>query len=91
MRRRDRYSDRQTEQYNALLDIAEQHGPYDKSIGNEGAHYIDEDDNPFIDVGMICGNCVFFQEPSGCMIVSGNIEEEALCKLWIIPESRLEG
>jgi len=37
---------------------------------------------------MACKNCVFYLA-NRCEIVDGDIEEDALCKLWIIPESAL--
>jgi HK97 family phage major capsid protein len=33
----------------------------------------------------MCKNCVFFDGGGMCDIVAGNIEPEAVCKLWIIP------
>ena len=38
----------------------------------------------------MCKNCVFYDEMNGCQIVSGVIEEEAICKLWIIPEQTIQ-
>ena len=52
-----------------------------------GAHYAPAADNPFKADGLICDNCIFYNEiGQQCMIVQGNIEPEAVCKLWIIPE-----
>lgn len=84
------YSERQIAQYNCLLDVAENEGKWNKGPMNEGAHYFGAEDNPFIDEGMVCENCVFFRAPDGCYIVTGKIDPEGLCKLWVIPERLLE-
>ena len=86
----ERYTHRQIDQYHAYIEISDQYGPWNKGPGNEGSHYSDGADNPFIEEGITCVNCVFFTEPDGCMIVSGLIDPEGVCKLWIIPEERLE-
>ena len=86
----ERYTARQIDQYHAFIEISDQYGPWNKGSGNEGSHYFDSRENPFVDEGIVCVNCVFWTEPDGCMIVSGRIEPDAICKLWIIPEERLE-
>ena len=86
----ERYTHRQIDQYHAFLEISEEYGPWNKGPGNDGSHYADGADNPFVHEGIACGNCVFFSEPDGCMIVSGLIEADGVCKLWIIPERQLE-
>jgi HK97 family phage prohead protease len=64
--------------------IAEENGLFSQ----EDAHYMT--DNPFAEKGKKCSNCVFFEDEEGrCYIVQGQIEAEAICKLWIIPEGRM--
>ena len=64
--------------------IAEENGLFSQ----EDAHYMT--DNPFAEKGKKCSNCVFFEDEEGrCYIVQGQIEPEAICKLWIIPEGRM--
>ncbi len=50
------------------------------------AHYMD--DNPFVDDGLACMNCVAYcAETAGCWWVEGPILPDGLCKLWVIPET----
>jgi len=83
-------SDREMDQVQAFYDIARAYGPWNQGPHGEGAHYFDEDNNPFIEEGMICGNCVFYLPSGRCQIVQGPIDYEGLCKLWVIPDSALE-
>jgi hypothetical protein len=79
-------NERQQEQADDLAEIAVEYGKFDQSTGADGAHYAPASANPFKAQGLICSNCVFYDELGGCQIVSGVIEPEAVCKLWIIPE-----
>lgn len=82
----DMLSERQQAHYEALEAIAEEYGKWDQSAGADGAHYAPAEANPFKEAGMICANCVYYEGGRGCEIVSGEIEPEAICKLWIINE-----
>jgi hypothetical protein len=86
----DNLSPRQLEQANAFWEISEEQGKWGQGARAEGAHYFDGADNPFIEDGMICENCVFWLPGGQCQIVRGSIDEEGLCKLWIIPDQLLE-
>ena len=81
-------NERQIVMYDMYESIVEEYGVFDKGIGANGAHYIGAEGNPFKAEGMACKNCVFYLA-NRCEIVDGDIEEDALCKLWIIPESAL--
>lgn len=86
----DLLNERQQEQANDLAELTVKFGKFDQSTGADGAHYAPASANPFIGEGLVCKNCVFFDEMSnGCQIVTGDIEPEAVCKLWIIPETSL--
>ena len=63
--------------------ISEEIGPW----APKEAHYVA--DNPFSENGIACRNCVFFESEGACYIVSGAIAQDAVCKLWIIPEDRM--
>lgn len=63
--------------------VAEELGPWMP----KDAHYVAE--NPFAKSGIACRNCVFFESEGACYIVSGEIAQDAVCKLWIIPEDRM--
>lgn len=71
--------------------ITETFGRFDQSIGPDGAHYIAADKNPWVEEGMACGNCVAFRGGGACEWVKGEIEPEALCKLWVISADKLAG
>ena len=83
-------NDRQREQAKQYAELAVEYGMFDQTTGANGAHYAPAEVNPFKAEGMICKNCVFFDEISNqCQIVEGILEPEAVCKLWVIPESLL--
>jgi hypothetical protein len=75
-------SENNYELYEAIERIAEENGQWSQSE----AHYIQE--SPFAEKGIKCGNCVFW-EMGKCEVVEGQIAEEGVCKLWIIPEQKL--
>jgi hypothetical protein len=72
--------------YEAIEQIAIENGPWPQE-GPDGAHYMTE--NPFAERGMKCQNCVFWNEGGVCDVVDGQIDPNAVCKLWVIPEERL--
>ena len=76
-------SPRQREMVENYSDIEETFGPFDQSTGPDGAHYAPE--SPFASEGLLCQNCVFYRGPRGCGIVSGDIDPNGICKLWVIP------
>ena len=81
-------NERQQSQAEAYTELATEFGMFDQSSGANGAHYAPK--NPFAAEGLKCSNCIFFnEENSQCQIVAGKILPEAICKLWIIPESTL--
>lgn len=83
-------NDRQKSQATDLAEIALEYGMFDQTTGANGAHYAPAAKNPFKSEGLNCQNCIFFNELNNqCQIVSGSIEPDAVCKLWIIPESAL--
>ena len=50
------------------------------------AHYVEE--NPFVDEGLACLNCVAFcPEEEMCCWVEGQIAPSGICKLWVIPDA----
>jgi hypothetical protein len=79
----DLLSPRQREMVDCYSDIEETFGAFDQSTGPDGAHYAPV--SPFASEGLLCQNCVFYRGPRGCAIVSGDIDPNAICKLWVIP------
>ena len=83
-------TERQNFLVSSYITAVEYMGMFDKGIGANGAHYIPAEKNVFASEGIACKNCVFFAEDSGsCSVVSGSIEEDGACKLWIIEEEYL--
>lgn len=86
----DLLNDRQKKQAEDLAELAVEYGMFDQSTGADGAHYAPASANPFKAEGLMCANCVFFNEENNqCQIVAGMIEPDAVCKLWVIPESSI--
>jgi HK97 family phage prohead protease/HK97 family phage major capsid protein len=84
-------NDRQKKQAQDQVELVAEFGQFDQGTDANGAHYAPADANPFKAEGLACGNCIFYNELTRqCQIVEGNIEAEAVCKLWIIPESSLQ-
>lgn len=79
-------SEREIATYEAQEEFVKKFGKYPQPE----AHYVGATDNPFIADGMVCSNCVYWKAGI-CEIVEGNIEPNAICKLWIIPSNLLKG
>ena len=81
-------TERQQEMAQNTAELALEFGQFNQGSDANGAHYFA--DNPFATEGIKCGNCVFFNEARNqCVVVEGNIDSEAVCKLWVIPESEI--
>lgn len=85
----DALNPRQKMMYEKYEWIADVFGPWDASDGANGAHYMGADNNPFAEKGLNCANCVFFDGGGGCEILDVPVEANGVCKLWIIPEERI--
>lgn len=83
-------NNRQKMLYEYYEKVTEEFGKFDQTAKANGAHYAPGALNPFKEEGMMCGNCVFFIGGGYCEIVSGKIEPDAICKLWIIPENLIK-
>ena len=81
-------NDRQRAQYEAVEAIIELYGQYDQSSKANGAHYAAP--SPFAAEGLICANCIFYEGGQVCEIVAGQIDPNAICKMWIIPENLIK-
>lgn len=77
---------RQKMMYDNYEMCVEEHGKFDQSAKGNGAHYAPGSKNPFIKEGLMCSNCVFYMGGQACEIVSGKVDPQGVCKLWIIPE-----
>lgn len=84
------WTPRQLALYEVLEQVVEEHGPFDRSIGPDGLHYMSAEDNPFARQGMACSNCIFFEGGNRCELLPATeeVEPSAVCKYWIIPGER---
>ena len=72
-------SDRQKEMAEHTAETALQFGMFKQDSGADGAHYFDGSKNPFKAEGVMCKNCIFYNEDAAqCIVVEGNIDEEGL-------------
>ena len=86
----DALSERQQEMAEDTAEIVLKFGQFNQGSGKDGAHYFDGSKNPFKSEGVMCKNCIFYNEDAAqCVVVEGNIDKEGLCKLWVIPEDEL--
>jgi hypothetical protein len=81
-------NDRQRAQYEAVEAMVELYGQYDQTSKANGAHYATP--SPFGAEGLICANCVFYEGGQVCEVVAGQIDPNAICKMWIIPENLIQ-
>jgi hypothetical protein len=70
----------------ALIAITQKHGPFDQDGDGVWAGYTPAYDNDKKDIGVKCSNCVFFQGPNKCQIISLEVEAEGKCRFAVIPE-----
>lgn len=73
----------------ALVEVTHEVGKFNKGMGADGSHYVSAEANPFIAQGLVCEDCYFYQPDGKCAIVDGDIEEYAICKFWVIPETEI--
>jgi len=81
-------NERQSDQAESLCMIVEEYGQYDQSSKADGSHYADGQNNVFKSDGLVCSSCIFYEQ-NACYIVSGTIDPNGICKLWIIPEEKI--
>ena len=86
----DKLNLRQKMMYEHYENVVEEFGKFDQTSKANGAHYAPGDENPFIEQGLVCSNCVYFMGGQACEIVSGTIQPNGICKLWIIPEELIK-
>jgi hypothetical protein len=83
-------NERQQEMAEGTAELAMKFGMLKQDSSADGAHYFKGSDNPFKSTGVMCKNCIFYNEDNNqCIVVEGSIEEEGLCKLWVIPEDEI--
>jgi hypothetical protein len=72
---------------NALRVIVKQHGKFNEDDTGVWAGYDSAEKNTKLAaIGVKCGNCVFWNAPNGCDIISHETEEGGLCRFAVIPD-----
>ena len=72
----------------AMLGVVEQFGKFQSEGSSVNAGYDDAQNNPNLDIGVKCGNCVFHMGEGAnieCSAVEQEIEEDGACRFAAIP------
>lgn len=76
--------------HDALVNIADQYGPFDQGTSSIWVGYESPDENEDAAIGVKCGNCSFHYEAAdgglGCKLLSYKVQENAKCRLAAIPD-----
>jgi hypothetical protein len=75
----------------ALIAITQKHGPFDQDGDGVWAGYTPAYENDVKDIGVKCANCVFFQGPNKCQIISLEVEADGKCRFAVLPEGAVSG
>ncbi len=71
----------------ALLEIVEKHGKFNDDNTGVWAGYTSAKENTEnAEIGVKCGNCIFWQAPNGCSIIVAETEEGGLCRFAVLPD-----
>lgn len=71
----------------ALRVIVKKHGKFNEDNTGVWAGYDSAEKNAEnAKIGVKCGNCVFWQAPNGCEIISHETEEDGLCRFAVLPD-----
>jgi hypothetical protein len=72
---------------NALRVIVNRHGKFNEDNTGVWAGYDSAEKNAEnAAIGVKCGNCVFWNAPNGCDIISHETEEGGLCRFAVLPD-----
>jgi hypothetical protein len=72
---------------NALLLITQKYGKFNADNTGVWAGYTPASENEeTAAIGVKCGNCVFFNAPNGCSIITAEVEEGGLCRFAVLPD-----
>jgi hypothetical protein len=71
----------------AILEIVQEHGKFNDDNTGVWVGYTPASDNKDnAEIGVKCGNCVFFNSPNGCSIIESAVEDGGLCRLAVLPD-----
>jgi hypothetical protein len=68
----------------ALLELAEEVGPLDKSDGI-WVGYVGPEENDNLEIGVKCGNCALIKSENACAILDMMIHPDGNCRFAVIP------
>ena len=72
---------------NALLLITQKYGKFNDDNTGVWAGYTPASENEEnAQIGVKCGNCVFFNAPNGCSIIVAEVEDGGLCRFAVLPD-----
>lgn len=72
----------------ALLSVVEEFGKFQSEGSSVNAGYDNAENNPNLEIGVKCGNCVFHRGEGPnieCSAVEQEIEEDGACRFAMIP------
>ena len=72
----------------ALLGVVQEFGKFQSEGSNVNAGYDDGANNPNLEIGVKCGNCVFHamtEDGIECSLIEQDIEENGACRFAMIP------
>ena len=70
----------------ALLEIVQKHGKFNADNTGVWAGYTSAAENDNKEMGVKCGNCVFWEAPNGCRLIIAETEEGGLCRFAVLPD-----
>lgn len=71
----------------ALLLITKKYGKFNDDNTGVWAGYTPASENEEnAEIGVKCGNCVFFSAPNGCAIITAEVEDGGLCRFAVLPD-----
>lgn len=71
----------------ALVEIADKYGKFNDDNTGIWAGYTSAEANvENAAIGVKCGNCVFWEAPNGCQLISAETEEGGLCRFAVLPD-----
>ena len=79
--------------HDALVEIVQQYGPFDKESSGVWVGYEPASENEDAVIGVKCGNCSFHYDADGglgCKLLSFLVEEDSKCRLAAIPDDLVD-
>ncbi len=71
----------------ALLEIVGKYGKFNSDNTGVWAGYTPASENEDnAEIGVKCGNCVFYSAPNGCQIIAATVEDGGLCRFAVLPD-----